>query len=185
MKPDIHIFCEYFPVFADRASWGLNGYAIELGARLCPADAREAELATGRPAMYAPHSCLLDTVRSGGAVAVCLINGTPEMLWGVRRKGLLTREGEVWALRSAEPEKYGLRFARESRRQLAEMVQLSGLTTFENIVHVENKAAIRWIEWLGFHIDRKVGKDWLHFQATAEQLLARNMKKEAAHGRGC
>ena len=109
--------------------------------------------------------------------------GKPNWPWAAPQS--MPRAGEVWALRSSEPEKYGLRFARESRRQLAEMVQLSGLTTFENIVHVENKAAIRWIEWLGFHIDRKVGKDWLHFQATAEQLLARNMKKEAAHGRGC
>lgn len=185
MKPDIHIFCEYFSVFSDRASWALNGYAMELGERLCPADIEEAELATGRPARFAPHSCLLDTVRSGGVAAVCLINGRPEMIWGVRRQGLLTSTGEVWALRTADPEKYGIRFARESRRQLVEMVNLSGLSRFENVVHRKNRAAIRWITWLGFRIDRKVGRNWLHFQATAEMLLARNMKKEAAHGRGC
>lgn len=183
MEPKIDIIVEYFPLFADRASWALNGYAMEIGYRLCPADAEEAALATGGPAEYAPHSCLLDTVRSGGVAAVCLINGRPEMIWGVRRQGLLTSTGEVWALRTAEPEKYGIRFARESRRQLVEMVNLSGLSRFENVVHRKNRAAIRWIKWLGFRIDRKVGREWLHFQATAEMLLARNMKKEAEHGR--
>lgn len=185
MKPEITILLEYFPVFAKRASWALNGYAMEIGDRLCPADAMEAELATGRPAMYAPHSCLLDTVQGGGAAAVCLINGRPEMIWGVRRKGLLTSDDEIWMLRTEEPEKYGLRFARESRRQLCELVQKSGLSRFENIVHRDNEVAIRWLKWLGFRFDRKVGRKWLHFQATAEQLLSRNMKKEAAHGRGC
>lgn len=179
MKPEINIILEHFPVFAERASWALNGYAMEIGERLCPADAEEAALATGRSAKYAPQACLADTVRSGGVVAVCLINGRPEMIWGVRRQGLLTSAGEVWALRTAEPEKYSLRFARESRRQLVYMVNLSGLSRFENVVHRKNRAAIRWLKWLGFRIDRKVGRNWLHFQATAEILLARNMKKEA------
>jgi hypothetical protein len=183
--PEITIITEHFPLFADRASWAMNGYAMELGERLCLADATEAALATGRPAEYAPHTCLLDTVRSGGVAAVCLINGHPEMIWGVRRKGLLTSTGEVWALRSAEPEKYGLRFARESRRQLVDMVRLSGLSRFENVVHKSNRVAIRWLKWLGFRVDRKVGRNWLHFQATAEMLSDRNTTKEAAHGRGC
>lgn len=180
--PEITIITEHFPLFANRASWAMNGYAMELGERLCLADATEAELATGRPAKYAPHTCLLDTVRSGGMVGVCRINGRPEMIWGVRRKGLLTRDGEVWALRTVEPEKYALRFARESRRQLAHMVALSGLERFENVVHRKNRAAIRWIKWLGFRVDRKVGRDWLHFYATADMLTARN-KKEVRHGR--
>lgn len=186
MKPEINIILYPF-FFVERWPnlWPLDDYAVDVGKRLCPADAVEAALATGRPAEEAPLRCLQETARSGGVAAACLINGRAEMLWGVRRKGLLTSEAEIWMLRTQEPEKYPLRFARESRHHLAHMVSLSDLASFENIVHVENAAAIRWLQWLGFTFDRKVGTDWLHFTATAEELLARNMKKEAAHGRGC
>ena len=186
MKPDIQIILQPFFITARRQQlWPLDDYAEDVGKRLCPADAVEAALATGRPAEEAPLRCLAETARSGGVAAACLINGRAEMLWGVRRKGLLTSEGEIWMLRTQEPEKYPLRFARESRRHLAGMVSLSELSTFENIVHVENAAAIRWLQWLGFTFDRHVGTDWLHFTATAHELLARNLKEEPDHGSGC
>ena len=184
MKPEIDIILEFYPLHRAPDWRPLEDYAEDVGKRLCAAEAMEATLATGRPAEEAPLDCLRQTARSGGVAAVCLMDGRAELIWGVRRKGLLTSGGEIWMLRTAVPEKCRLTFARESRRQLVYLVQLSGLSRFENVVHRDNVVAIRWLKWLGFRFDRKVGRNWLHFQATAEQLLSRNMVKEAAHGRG-
>lgn len=71
---------------------------------------------------------------------------------GVYRPSLLGLDGTIWLLGHDDLEKYAVRFLKESRRVLRHLT--ASYSRLENYVDVENTLTIRWLEWLGFTIDR-------------------------------
>ena len=174
-NPDIEFVIQYYG-YGHQLDYHfeLLAAARDIGPRLCQADADEARAATGKDPARVPYLCVRDTARSGGMVGVCRVNGRPELIYGWRSKGLLSNEAEIWMLHTAEPERWPRLFARESQAALADMMLMAAaIRRFENVVHRDNKNAIRWLKWLGFRIDRKVGREWLHFYGDVSTLRTR------------
>lgn len=138
-----------------------------LGGRLCPADAREASLATG----LSPEKALIQSFRhtqeAGGPCLTCEIDGSPELLFGVCPKE--DGRGMIWMLHSEIPSRWETLFARYSRRVLQALWLQSRCRVLENFVHEDNTLAIRWLEWLGFHVEAQ-GR-WRHFVMVKPEVL--------------
>lgn len=73
---------------------------------------------------------------------------------GVMTKSLLSGGGIAWLLGTDKLESVWYAFARESRRVAEELTREYGV--LENFVDASNTKSIRWLEWLGFHIEEPV-----------------------------
>lgn len=71
---------------------------------------------------------------------------------GVYKHSLLGSDGTIWLLGHDDLEKYAVRFLKESRRVLHHLTM--ACARLENYVDVDNTLTLRWLEWLGFTIDR-------------------------------
>ena len=72
-------------------------------------------------------------------------------IWGVSRLGgLLDFVGQPWLLGSdiLERPEVAREFIRRSRACARELE--AGFRRLENVVHAENRLAVRWLKWLGF-----------------------------------
>ena len=89
-----------------------------------------------------------------------IVRGVPEIMFGVAKTPGHPAVGRPWLLASDEVMRLHRRdFVRESRLRLPEMGE--SFYTLENHVLVTNRAAIRWLKWLGFEVDfRRVLVTW-------------------------
>ena len=149
--------------------------AYSIGLRLCEGDALEARLMTGKDPAEATVDSYLMTYAMSGEVMTCWINGSPEMIFGIRRGELLSDNGIVWMLHTDVPARWGLMFAKYSRTALANLFDSSDCRRIENFVLADNVRTIRWLQFLGFKFD-------FHFIMSSRRWLHFYMSKEADNG---
>lgn len=99
-----------------------------------------------------PYLALAEGVEESEVSLAAYTDHGVACLVGVYKASLLGREGYIWLLGHSDLERYAVRFLKESRRVLAAL--LADYTLLENYVDAENTLTLRWLEWLGFTIDR-------------------------------
>ena len=119
-----------------------------LAPRLREIDQREARAISGLPSAAALALSFKWSIRAWTAV----IEGRVALMWGVGRLGgLLGFVGAPWLLASdiLEQRSVALAFIRQSKPYARELER--GFRRLENLVHAENRLAVRWLKWLGFN----------------------------------
>lgn len=86
------------------------------------------------------------TGRMGGDLAA---------VWGVSRRGALSKTGHPWMVATEVAERRPAAFLRASRAAFFDLT--AGFTRFENVVHADNRLARRWLRWIGFVEGEPVG----------------------------
>lgn len=83
-----------------------------------------------------------------------IIDGRPEIMFGIGDLNVLSGVGAPWLLGTDAVETHFVAFLRlsvEFRKQL-----LQRYLVLRNFVHDENRASIRWLQWLGFTLSDPV-----------------------------
>lgn len=108
------------------------------------------ELAVTSPG-EAVDQVLADSVEASRWSIVAAVDGNPAVIYGVAptTDPLI---GRPWMLSTDDLLKIRRPFIERCRDEVRLMQQRYAVLT--NEVHRDNIAAIRWLEWLGFHIDR-------------------------------
>lgn len=100
-----------------------------------------------------PYQAVLESVLdSEVAVAAYTANGIACLL-GVARPSLVAEDARIWLIGHEDCERYAVRFLKESRHVLRCLED--AYPRLENWVDRDNAATLRWLEWLGFNIDRE------------------------------
>ena len=107
------------------------------------ADADEVHAASGRT----PAGALVYSLRKSSHAWTALIDGRPELIFGVGELNVLAGIGAPWLLGTDAVETHYVAFLRHSvsfRDQL-----LRRYPVMRNFVDDKNKASKRWLKWLG------------------------------------
>lgn len=110
------------------------------------ADVDEVQAACGRSALVA----LAFSYRKSAFARTVLVDGQPEMMFGVGDLNVLAGIGAPWLLGSDAVEIHFRRFLRGSlewRNQL-----LGRYAILRNVVDDRNSVSKRWLQWLGFRL---------------------------------
>lgn len=120
-----------------------------IAGRLRAADV--AELAITHPG-EAPRALLRDSVAAARWAIVAEVDGRPAIAYGVTPTAD-PRIGSAWMLATDDLRLVSRAFIARCRAEVRLMEQTFLVLT--NEVHRENALALRWLEWLGFTIDRE------------------------------
>ncbi len=118
--------------------------------RMRQADRDEIAAASGR----SPGSALVFSLRKSSAAWTAIVDGQPEVMFGVGDINILAGVGAPWLLGTDAVEKHYIQFLRKSvsfRDQL-----LARYSVLRNFVDARNKASIRWLKWLGFQFSEPI-----------------------------
>lgn len=101
--------------------------------------------------------------RSNGLAFTGWANGEPVAMWGAMPATLLGDMGIVWMVTTDAVDRYQTVFLRQSAPLLAQLH--ARFPVLRNVVHIENEAAIRWLQWLGFRFgpEMRLGPDLAPF----------------------
>lgn len=120
---------------------------------LCLRGMRRAdELEVLRMGLPDPYQAMLESVLDSRVALAAYTDRGIACVVGVSKPSLLGDDACIWMLGHQDLEKYSVRFLKESRRVLAQILENYRLV--ENYVDAENTLTLRWLEWLGFTIDR-------------------------------
>lgn len=114
------------------------------------ADRDEVLAASGR----SPADALIFSLRKSSHAWTAMIDGVPEVMFGVGDLNVLAGVGAPWLLGTDAVERHYVAFLRCSvgfRDQL-----LRRYSTLRNFVDARNRASIRWLRWLGFTLSDPV-----------------------------
>jgi hypothetical protein len=137
---------------------------LDVAARLRPADHQETLAATGLP----PEVLLPEALRSGRRMMVGLIFGRPEVLFGVDPVLGQPDVGIAWMVGTDAIDKNPIKFLRASRKIWdAYHDEFPFLTNFAD---ARNTVHLRWLEWLGAVMVRRVERFGPHSQPFIEFL---------------
>ena len=114
---------------------------------LRPADRAEVIAAYGSADIEA---ALAACVRQSLVARVWVVDGEPACLFGLTG-AVMGEVGSPWFLSTALIEKHGRYFARHCRRYLRDMLTM--FPTLVNYVDERYACSIRWLQWMGFHLD--------------------------------
>ncbi|HEY7824468.1 MAG TPA: hypothetical protein VIG24_16625 [Acidimicrobiia bacterium] len=112
--------------------------------RMRPADVAEVAAASGR----SPHQSLEFSLAKSSLVWTGMIDGQPELMFGVADLNVLTQVGAPWLLGTDAVEREYRLFLRQSRNWPEQLLQRYEL--LRNFVDDRNAVSKRWLEWLGF-----------------------------------
>lgn len=101
-----------------------------------------------------PAQALIKSLRHSSSAWTALIDGRPEVMWGVGDLNVLAQVGMPWLLGTDAVDTHNRRFLRVSiewRNQLLGRYQV-----LKNFVDLRNTVSIRWLEWLGFKLGDEV-----------------------------
>lgn len=99
---------------------------------------------------FDPRRALHDVFLKSHYSRTALIEGKPVAMWGLLGQ-LLSETAFVWLVTSDEIGRFPGLLVRETRRELAEMMQ--GYREFSTTVLPNDEAAVRFALYLGFHDD--------------------------------
>jgi len=100
-----------------------------------------------------------------------LMDGKPELMFGVGDLNVLTKAGAPWLLGTKALEKNYIGFLRHSvewRDHCRERYSV-----LRNFVDVRNKASVRWLRWLGFELTGPFdmnGHDFYFFEMRSKDV---------------
>jgi len=97
---------------------------------------------------------LSDALAASTLCWTILIDGEAAGMFGC------TERGQVWLTTAPAIERAKLRFIRQSRSYLAQMLGQCGGSLYAT-VHKGNKLLMGWLMWSGFEIKGEVGDFWL------------------------
>ncbi|MDX8537068.1 DUF2833 domain-containing protein [Mesorhizobium abyssinicae] len=126
------------------------GHIRSIARRMRKADREEVLAASG----YTPAAALIFSLRKSSHAWTAMIDGVPEVMFGVGDLNVLAGVGAPWLLGTDAVEKHYVHFLRSSvgfRDQL-----LRRYAVLKNFVDVRNRASIRWLRWLGFTLSDPV-----------------------------
>lgn len=132
--------------------------------RMRKADRDEVFAASGK----SPREALAYSMRRSAAAWTGLIDGKPEVMFGVADLNVLTQTGAPWLLGTDAVEEHYVAFARRSIRFRDQL--LARYAVLRNFVDVRNETSIRWLEWLGSSFSEPVeirGHAFLLFELRA------------------
>lgn len=110
-----------------------------------------AELAVTSPG-ESVRDVLAESVRNSRWTIVAAVDGVPAVVYGVADSGHDPNVGVPWMLATPDLRKIRKQFTERCRAEVRLMQQKYLVLT--NEVHCRNTCAIRWLEWLGFTVDR-------------------------------
>lgn len=131
------------------------------------ADRDEVYAASGR----SPSDALIFSLRKSSHAWTAVIDGVPEVMFGVGDINILAGIGAPWLLGTDAVERHYVAFLRRSvgfRDQL-----LRRYPTMRNFVDVRNRASIRWLRWLGFTLSDPVeyrGHEFRQFELRSDDV---------------
>lgn len=123
-----------------------------------PAD-REEVWAAGRKT---PAGALVYSMRKSSHAWTALIDGRPEVMFGVGDVNVLAGIGAPWLLGTDAIETHAVAFIRysvEFRGQLLSRYQI-----LRNYVDERNTVAVRWLQWVGFTLLDRVEFNGVSFR---------------------
>lgn len=114
--------------------------------RMRAADREEVFAASGK----SPVQALVYSLRKSSVAYTALINGRPELMFGVGDLNILAGVGAPWLLGTDEVVRHHTAFLRGSRDWLDQLLRRYSI--LRNFVDDRNKVSIRWLQWLGFRL---------------------------------
>lgn len=118
--------------------------------RMRKADRDEVRAASDK----SPAEALTYSLRKSSVAWTALVNGRPEVMFGVGDLNILAGVGAPWLLGTDAVERNYVAFLRGSVEWRGQLLQR--YSTLRNFVDVRNKASIRWLRWLGFKLSDPV-----------------------------
>lgn len=99
-----------------------------------------------------PRQALDQSLASDGLRWTGLLDGEPAAIFGVVPVTLMGGSGVAWLLGTPLMLKHWRTFARQSKPLLREL--LDHYDVLLNVVHVDNRVALRWLAWTGARFRR-------------------------------
>jgi hypothetical protein len=133
--------------------------------RMRAADREEIAAMSGR----SPAGALVYSLRRSSCAWTVMVDGRPEIMFGVGDINILTRAGSPWLLGTDAVERHYVAFLRGSvgcRDQL-----FTRYASLVNFVDVRNAASVRWLRWLGFSLSGPIlirGHEFYLFERSAD-----------------
>lgn len=131
----------------------------EIAARMRAADRQEVFAARG----VSPHEALEFSLQKSAIARTALVDGKPEVMFGVADLNVLSRVGAPWLLGTDAVEAEYRQFLRRSIDWRGQLLQRYDV--LRNLVDERNAVSVRWLKWLGFRFLKAfpVGDDKLPF----------------------
>ncbi len=142
-------------------------HILTIARRMRQADRDEVFAASG----YTPAEALIYSLRRSSIAYTALIDGKPEVMFGAADLNILAGIGVPWLLGTDAIDKHYVAFLRRSvwwRGQLSKRYPV-----MRNFVDDRNRAAKRWLRWLGFTLSDPVDMRGHAFRLF--ELRARNV----------
>ena len=114
--------------------------------RMRSADREEVFAASGK----SPVQALVYSLRKSSVAYTAIIDGRPELMFGVGDLNILAGIGAPWLLGTDAVERHHVAFLRGSRDWLDQLLRRYSI--LRNFVDDRNKVSIRWLQWLGFRL---------------------------------
>ena len=117
-----------------------------------------------------PLGALMGSYRASSQCWVVLIDGKPEVIFGVGTLNVLAGVGSPWLLGSDAVWAHRKEFLRGSRWWLRQL--FGRYSVLRNVVDCRNEASIRWLGWLGFRFSQPFdhrGRPFMLFEVRADQ----------------
>lgn len=117
-----------------------------IAARMRDADVAEVKAAAG----LVSREALLSSLDKSDRAFTVMINGVPEIMFGVASLNVLTGLGVPWMLGTDVVTANYRAVLRLSRMMLPGLAR--GYSVLRNIVHADNRVSVAWLRWLGFRL---------------------------------
>lgn len=118
-----------------------------------------------------PAGALMYSLRKSSVAWTALVDGRPEVMWGVGDINILAGVGAPWLLGTDAVEKHTVTFLRRSTDFRAQL--LARYSVLRNFVDDRNTVSIRWLKWLGFKLSDPVemnGHSFRLFELRADDV---------------
>lgn len=97
-----------------------------------------------------PRKALEYSLERSAHAWTAVVNGRPEVMFGVGDLNILAGVGSPWLLGTDAVEVHARDFLRVSRELMPQL--LARYQVLRNFVDARNAVSIRWLEWLGFRL---------------------------------
>lgn len=134
--------------------------------RMRQADRDEIAAASGR----LPAAVLEFSLENSTAAWTAIINGRPEVMFGVATFPGCENTGAPWLLGTDAVERYNHIFLRRSLEWLDQLFERYAV--LRGLIHEGNSAGLRWLQWLGFRLSDPVSIRGHSFRAFEAQRCA-------------
>lgn len=121
-----------------------------------------------------PLECLEDSYNESLYKYTVKINNNPVCMFGINPDSLIGEKAKIWLLTTDSLSRIQRRFAKHSKDFIEEA--LSQYPVLYNYIDVRNVESIKWLEWLGAKMIRKVpyginGEEFFYFEFSSKKEI--------------